>query len=605
MCGIIGYAGDAEALPILVEGIRLLEYRGYDSAGVAVQSNGELKVEKDKGRVSDLSHGWSRDSLRGTTGIGHTRWATHGKPSRVNAHPQVDGSGDVAVVHNGIIDNDIALREELQSQGVTFRSDTDTEVFAHLFARAFQGDPVAAARVLLDRCEGRYALALLHRKLPGTVIAVRRGSPLVVGLGSGETLVASDLRALAGRADRSVELGEDEIAVVTRQGVTVHGRDGAARARTPVPFQYDESTLGKDGYPHWTLKEIHEQPDRLRDLVAARIDPVHVRTRLDELALSASDLAAITRVDLVACGTASYAALYGARAIEALAGVPARLVPASEYDAVPGVIGPSTLVVAVSQSGETADILQALGPVKALGARTVGVLNVRTSRIARTVEGLVEIHAGPEVGVASTKAYTAMLVSLLLLAVRLAESRGRSPLPALLPALRALPGAVAKAIGTAEDVRRVARELHRAQNMLFIGRGPDHATALEGALKMKEVSYIHAEGYAAGEMKHGPIALVSWDVPTVAILGYGEHRAKMAASVREVRARDGHVIAIAAEGDDDAAKLADEVIRVPATDPWLAPVLHVVPLQFLAYEVAKRRGCDVDQPRNLAKSVTV
>jgi glucosamine--fructose-6-phosphate aminotransferase (isomerizing) len=606
MCGIIGYVGDRDALPILVDGIRLLSYRGYDSAGVAVARNGSIRVEKDRGRIEDLAPTWDREALRGTTGIGHTRWATHGAPSRKNAHPQSDAAGDVVVVHNGVVENDLALRAELESQGVTFRSDTDTEVLAHLFSRAFRGDPVAAARAVGEKARGRYALAFLHKALPGTLVALRRGSPLVVGLGRGEALVASDVRAFASHADRVVDLEDGEVAVVTRDGVVVHGKDGRPREATPQPLRYDEAALGKNGFPHYMLKEIHEQPDRARDLVAARLDPDRGRVRLDELGISDADLARLVRVDLLGCGTASYAATYGARAIEALAGVPARAVVASEYDPPDEVLGRDVLALAVTQSGETADTLAALEVATRGRARTVGVVNVRQSRTARAVEGLVDIHAGPEVSVASTKVYTGMLLSLLLVALKIAEARGRGDVArALLPGLRALPDAMERALASAAPVREVAREVHRAEHMLYLGRGPDHPTALEGALKMKEISYVHAEGYAAGEMKHGPIALVSWDVPTVAVLGVGEHRARMLGSVREVKARDGLVIAVAAEDDADARKVSDHVLPVPATDPWLGPLVNVLPLQLLAYEVAKRRGCDIDQPRNLAKSVTV
>jgi len=608
MCGIIGYVGDSEALPILVEGIRLLSYRGYDSAGVAVARPTGLVIAKDKGRIDELAPGWDRDRLAGSTGIGHTRWATHGRPSRVNAHPQTDAAGTIAVVHNGVIENDIALRERLErDHGVRFVSETDTEIVAHLVAIHGARDAKAAATRVLADCEGRYALAILSNARPQELLAIRRGSPLVIGLSRGETLLASDVRALAGRADRVVELADGEFAVLTREGASIFDASGAPVSRAAQPLVYDEARQGKNGFPHWTLKEIHEQPDRLRDLVAVRFDPVHRRTRLDEIAVSDADLAAIERVDLVACGTASYAALYGARAIEAFAGVPARMVPASEYDAAPELLGRTTLVVAVSQSGETADVLAALDTAIRAGARTIGVLNVRSSRIARTVEGFVDIHAGPEVGVASTKVYTGMLLSLLALAVKLAEvrHRGASPLERLLPALRALPDQVARAVAEGQAAREVARSVQSAAHMLYLGRGPDHPTALEGALKMNELSYIHAEGYAAGEMKHGPIALVAPDVPTVAIVGYGDHRVRMLGGIREVKAREGPVIAVAAQGDADAPKVADRVLYVPATDPWLAPILHVVPLQWLAYEVARRRGCDIDQPRNLAKSVTV
>jgi glucosamine--fructose-6-phosphate aminotransferase (isomerizing) len=606
MCGIIGYVGDRDALPILVDGIRLLSYRGYDSAGVAVARNGSIRVEKDRGRIEDLAPTWDREALRGGTGIGHTRWATHGAPSRRNAHPQTDASGDVVVVHNGVVENDLALRAELEAQGVSFRSDTDTEVLAHLFSRAFRGDPVAAARAVAEKARGRYALAFLHRALPGTLVALRRGSPLVVGLGRGETLLASDVRAFASHADRVVELEDGDVALATKDGVTVHGQDGRPREVRPEPLRYDEASLGKNGFPHYMLKELHEQPDRIRDLVAARIDPDGGRVRLDEIGIADADLARLVRVDLLGCGTASYAATYGARAIESLAGVPARAVVASEYDPHPSVLGRDVLALAVTQSGETADTLAALEAASRGKARTVGVVNVRQSRTARAAEGVVDIHAGPEVSVASTKVYTGMLLSLLLVALKIAEARGRGDAArALLPGMRALPGAMERAIASIGPVHEVAREVHRADHMLYLGRGPDHPTALEGAMKMKELSYVHAEGYAAGEMKHGPIALVSWDAPTVAVMGTGEHRARMMGSVREVKARDGLVVAVAAEDDADTRKVADHVLPVPAVDEWLGPLVNVLPLQLLAYEVAKRRGCDIDQPRNLAKSVTV
>lgn len=607
MCGIIGYVGPARALPVLVEGIRLLSYRGYDSAGVALQEGGRLVVERDKGRIGDLAPLWEKRGLAGTTGVGHTRWATHGPPNQKNAHPHADAAGDVAVVHNGILENDLALREELEAQGVVFASDTDTEVFAHLFARAFRGDPLAAARHLFERCKGHYALALLHARLPDTVVALRRGSPLLVGLGVGETLVASDVKALAGRADRVIDLGEDEIALVDRSGARVF--DAAGRPVEHVPRRLDEreQDVGKDGHPHFMKKEIHEQPERLYELLAGRVDMLHGALRPDEVRLTDTQWRAITRVDFVACGTAHYASLYGAYALEGLAAIPCRAIVAAEYEARSPVLGPDVLVVAVTQSGETADTKGALALAQQRGARTLAVLNVRDSAIGRSAQGVVDIHAGPEISVASTKVYTGMLGALLLLALRAAQARGRGaePLAALVPWFRRLPDLMRETIGRGEAVRDVAREIHRAENMLYLGRGPDAATALEGALKMKELSYIHAEGYPAGEMKHGPIALVSWDVPTVAIATPGPWRDRMLGNVREVKARDGLVILVAADGDGDAEKVADLVLRVPEVHPWLAPLVNVLPLQLLAYETAKRRGCDIDQPRNLAKTVTV
>jgi glucosamine--fructose-6-phosphate aminotransferase (isomerizing) len=609
MCGIIGIAGGGPALPVLVEGIRLLSYRGYDSAGVAVLDGDDRppRVAKDRGRIGDLAPLWDRESLVGAVGIGHTRWATHGAPSRVNAHPQVDASGEVAVVHNGILENDLALRATLEAAGVRFASDTDTEVFAHLFARAFRGDPVVAAREILAKCRGSYALVFLHRRLPGTLVAVRRVAPLLVGLGVGENLVASDVRAVVGRADRVVELGEDEIAVVTRDRVSLHDASGRPVVRAPRVVEWREGDLGKGGFPHHMLKEIHEQPDRLYEVFASRLDPRTGAVRLDEVGLSDEAWRSLSRVDLVACGTAHYASLYGAYALEGIARLPARAILASEYEARAPVLDRSVLVVAVSQSGETADTRAALETARRAGARTLGVLNARESAIGRAVEGLVDIHAGPEVGVASTKAYTAMLASLLLLALRAADAR-RPAGGAARPSpdeVRRVPELVRRALATADPVREAAREIHGASNALFLGRGPDSATALEGALKLKEISYLHAEGYPAGEMKHGPIALVSADLPVVAVATPGPWRERMLANVREVTAREGRVTLVAAEDDAEAARLVHRVLPVPRTDPWLAPIVNVVPLQLLAYETAKRRGCDIDQPRNLAKTVTV
>ncbi|MFM8385392.1 MAG: glutamine--fructose-6-phosphate transaminase (isomerizing) [Planctomycetia bacterium] len=607
MCGIIAIAGTTPALPVLAQGLHLLAYRGYDSAGVALEHQGRLHVEKDKGRIADLAPAWLARGLEGCTGIGHTRWATHGPPSKPNAHPHLDARGEVAVVHNGILENDLALREELEAQGVRFASETDTEVVAHLFARAFRGDPVAAAREVLARCKGHFALAILHARLPGTVIGVRRGSPLLVGLGVGEVLLASDTKALAGRADRVLDLGEDEVALATAGGVRIVDAAGQEVRRAPRALGEREQDTGKGGFPHFMLKEIHEQPDRLYELLAGRVEASRGRVRLPEVALDDAAWRATSRIDLVASGTAHYASLYGAYALESLAGIPSRALVAAEYEARGPVLDPSVLVVAVSQSGETADTKAAVEVARARGARTLGVLNVRDSVIGRMVGGLVDIHAGPETSVASTKVYTGMLGALLLLALRAAQARGRGEeaLRTLGPALPSVPGLVRRALGTWEQVRAVARHLDGVRDMLYLGRGPDAATAFEGALKMKELSYVHAEGYPAGEMKHGPIALVSRELVTVAIATPGPWRERMLANVREVSAREGPVVVVAAEGDREAARVATHVVEVPATDPWLAPLVNVVPLQLLAYEVAKRRGCDVDQPRNLAKTVTV
>ncbi len=607
MCGIIGYTGGSQALPVLVHGIHTLSYRGYDSAGVAIFREGELHIRKDKGRIGDLAPQWSRTELAGTCGIGHTRWATHGEPNKANAHPQVDAAGAVALVHNGILENDIALREELEADGVVFASDTDTEVLAHLFARAFDGDPVAAACHLLERCKGHFALAIQHSSLPDTLIAVRRGSPLLVGLGVGENLVASDALALVGRAYHTVDLADDQLAVLTPESAAVYDRDGNSVDVVAKQLDASDMQVGKEGFAHYMLKEIYEQPERLYELIGARMDLEHDHVRLDDLGMDDEAWRSINRIDLLGCGTAHYACFYGAYVFEALAGIPTRALQAHEYDARVPVIDENTLVIAVSQSGETADTKVAVDLAVSRGARTLGVLNVRESFIGRAVDGVLDIHAGREVGVASTKAYTSMLCALLLLTLRAAEARGRGDeiVGRLGRAMRGIPHAIRQVLMSIELVGDIAREIHRADNMLYLGRGADATTALEGALKMKEISYIHAEGYAAGEMKHGPIALVSWEVPTVAIATAGPWRDRMIGNMREIRAREGLVIAVAAEDDADAPKVADFVLPVPTVDPWIAPIVNVVPLQLLAYETAKRRGCDIDQPRNLAKTVTV
>ena len=608
MCGIIGYTGDSQALPVLVQGIRLLSYRGYDSAGVAILREGEVAIAKDKGRIADLAPRWHPASLAGSTGIGHTRWATHGVPNQVNAHPHTSVDEQVAVVHNGILENDMPLRAALEADGVQFRSDTDTEVFAHLYARAFRGDAAEAARAVFEACHGHFALAYVHSALPQTIVVMRRGSPLLIGVGVRENLVASDLRALAGRADSVIDLPDDHFALVTPETVEVYKLDGERVELPRRAVEERERETDRGGFAHFMLKEIHEQPERLYELIHGRFDVTRSQSRFDDLPLDTAAWQGIRRVDLIGCGTAFHACAYGAYAFERLAGLPARAVQAHEYDTREPRFDDKVLVIAVSQSGETADTKIALEHACKGGARTLAVLNVASSQIGRMVEGVVDMHAGPEVGVASTKAYTGMLVALLLLACRAAEARGEGEAQRMeiAPALFGLPEAIERVIEhTAHVVGDVVREIYRAGNMLFLGRGPDAPSALEGALKMKEISYIHAEGYAAGEMKHGPIALISFEMPTVAIATPGAWRERMFGNVREVKARDGLVILVAGEGDHEAASLADFVLPVPAMPPMLAPILNIIPLQLLAYETAKRRGCDIDQPRNLAKTVTV
>ena len=607
MCGIIGYTGASQALPILIQGIRLLSYRGYDSAGVAIHQGDSIAIAKDKGRIVDLAPRWDPTALAGTTGIGHTRWATHGGVNRLNAHPHGDASGTVAVVHNGIIENDLALRESLTAEGVTFVSDTDTEILAHLFSRHFDGDLVAAASAVMKACHGTFALAIQHISDTHALVAIRRGSPLLIGLGVRENLVASDLRALAGRADAVIDMEEDQIAVIRPEGVELFQIDGTPAAIQTRELGEQERDVDKGGHAHYMLKEIHEQPARLYELIAGRVDHPKGDVRLDEVPLDDKAWRTLERIDFIGCGTSYHACLYGAYLLEAFAGVPARAMMAHEYDVRRPQLSENVLVVAVSQSGETADTKVAMQVATQGGARTLGVLNVRDSMIGRSADGVIDMHAGPEVGVASTKAYTGMLGAIALLAIRASRARGKNTkeIDAFADSLRTVPDLIRQVIDDADPISEVVREIYRAGNMLYLGRGVDAATSLEGALKMKEISYIHAEGYPAGEMKHGPIALVSFEVPTVAIATRGPWRERMLGNVREVRARDGLVILVACEGDGDAEKVADFVLRVPEVHPWLAPLVNVVPLQILAYETAKRRGCDIDQPRNLAKTVTV
>ncbi len=607
MCGIIGYTGSSQALPILIQGIRLLSYRGYDSAGVAIHQGETIAIAKDKGRIADLAPRWDPKALAGTTGIGHTRWATHGGVNRKNAHPHTDVPTHVAVVHNGIIENDLALREALEADGVTFASDTDTEIVAHLFAKHFEGDLVAAAAVVMKACHGTFALAIQHVSDPTALVAVRRGSPLLIGLGVRENLVASDLRALAGRADSVVDMGEDQIALVRPDGVELFHMDGSPAELRTRELGEQERDVDKGGHAHYMLKEIHEQPERLYELIAGRLDHPKGDVRLDEVPLDDKAWNSLERIDLIGCGTSFHACMFGAYLLEAFTGIPSRAMMAHEYDVRRPHLSERVLVVAVSQSGETADTKVAMQVATDGGARTLGVLNVRDSMIGRNADGVIDMHAGPEVGVASTKAYTGMLAALSLLAIRAGRARNRNAaeIDAFADALRTVPDLIRQVIDRADPIHDVVREIYRAGNMLYLGRGVDAATALEGALKMKEISYIHAEGYPAGEMKHGPIALVSFEVPTVAIATSGPWRERMLGNVREVRARDGLVILVACEGDRDAGKVADFVLRVPEVHPWLAPLINVIPLQILAYETAKRRGCDIDQPRNLAKTVTV
>jgi glucosamine--fructose-6-phosphate aminotransferase (isomerizing) len=603
MCGIVGYVGPRDALAVVMDGLKRLEYRGYDSAGVVVGQDGRLRAVKRAGKLTALAGALATDAPAGHRALGHTRWATHGRPSDANAHPHASEDGRVAVVHNGIIENHRALRARLEAAGHRFASETDSEVLVHLIEEHDRGDLVEAVRAALAEVEGAYAVVVAHAD-HDELVAARATSPLVLGHGEGETFVASDVPALLPYTRRVTYLEDGELVTVRAEGARLLGPDGAPRPLRIDTVEWDAEAAEKGGWPHFMLKEIYEQPDVLRAVLADRIAPSGDDVRLPlELELERVD-----RVVIVAAGTASYAGLVGETLIERLARVPAEVEVASEFRYRRPVLGPGTLVVAVSQSGETIDTLEALREARRAGARTLGILNVQGSSIAREVDDVLYMHAGPEIGVASTKVYTAMIVALALLAVRLGRAHGTlapEDARAVLTELATLPTHLATALERRDAVRAVATGLARARSVLYLGRGPNVASAYEGALKLKEISYLHAEAYPTGEMKHGPIALIDAELPTVALAPAGELHAKTLSNLQEVRARDGRVIAIASDGDLDIADHADEVLFVPATSELLSPIVVAVPMQLLAYETALALGRDVDQPRNLAKSVTV
>jgi glucosamine--fructose-6-phosphate aminotransferase (isomerizing) len=609
MCGIVGYVGDREAQGILVEGLRKLEYRGYDSAGIAVLGERGLDVRRAKGKLSNLDAILAREPLAGHVGIGHTRWATHGRPSDENAHPH--RFGGVAVVHNGIVENHLALRDELKAAGHVFASETDTEIFAHLIADALPAagnDLCAAVRAALARVRGTYALVVLAESDPRRIVAAKNASPLVVGLGQGENLVASDVPAILAHTRDVVFLEEGDVAEVTAAGVVLTDLHGNPVHRKTARIDWSPLMAEKGGHKHFMHKEIHEQPRAVADTLRGRGSMEEGDVSLDTVGLDAAAVSRISLVKILACGTSWHAGLLGKHLLERLARIPVEVELASEFRYRDPVVDASTLAVAISQSGETADTLAALKEAKARGARTLAVCNVLGAAIPREADGVLYTHAGPEIGVASTKAFTTQVVALALLAVRLGRLAGRLGVEdgrAWLTALATLPKKIEEALAEEERVKAVAHSMSSARDVLFLGRGPQHPVALEGALKLKEISYLHAEGYAAGEMKHGPIALIDDQVPVVVVATRDPTYEKTLGNIEEVRARGGRVIAVVTKGDVHARALADEAIEVPDCDPLLAPVVTTIPLQLLAYHVADHRGTDVDQPRNLAKSVTV
>jgi len=601
MCGIVGYVGFREAADVLIEGLRRLEYRGYDSAGVAVRTPEGLRVIKRAGKLSALAEALEQEKPRGTLGIGHTRWATHGPPTDENAHPH--RSGKLVLVHNGIIENYLELKERLSEKGYRFESDTDTEVLAHLIADHYQGDLEAALRAALSEAEGAYAVVAMHED-EDVLVAARTVSPLVIGVGEGENFVASDVPALLPYTRRVIFLNDGEMAVVKKDGVLVKDLAGNPRPLKVTEVEWTLEQAEKGGFPHYMLKEIFEQPWALENTLGGRI---HEETGEPVLDLTL-DLSRFDRVHLVAAGTAYYAGWVGSYLIEKLARIPAQAEVASEYRYRDPVVDEGTLFVAVSQSGETIDTLEALREAKRRGASALGVINVKGSTITREADDVLYIHAGPEIGVASTKVYTAMIAALTLLAIKLGRLRGtlsEAEARALLHEMKKLPRLAEATLERAEDYRRVAAKYHQATDYLFLGRNLHAPTAYEGALKLKEISYIHAEAYPAGEMKHGPIALIDEHLPVVVVNPKGPWYEKTRSNIQEVRSRGGRVIAVATDGDEEIKDHAEEVLYIPEVHPLLSPILAVIPLQLLAYETAVLLGRDVDQPRNLAKSVTV
>jgi glucosamine--fructose-6-phosphate aminotransferase (isomerizing) len=613
MCGIIGYIGPKPVVPVLIEGLRRLEYRGYDSAGLAVVNGHGIDVRRSAGKLHNLEQVLAADPLSGVYGLGHTRWATHGRPTEENAHPHRDCTGTIVVVHNGIIENYLELKRELQAKGHRFVTETDTEVVAHLVEAESKNDGLEnAVRRAMKRLRGLFAIVLLSSEDLEKIVAVRNGPPVVVGLGNQEWFVASDIPAILQHTRDVSFLDDREMVVVTRGGVSFTDLDGQPIAKRPQRITWDPVQAEKAGYKHFMLKEIFEQPTAVRETILGRVSQDTGLVFLDEIALTDADLRAIDKVQLLACGTSWHAGLVGKFLIEQLAGVPTEVDYGSEFRYRSPIITDRTLTVVITQSGETADTLAALREAKAKGSRSLAICNVVGSMATRETDGTLYTHAGPEIGVASTKAFTCQLVALHLLAMYLGQVRGtlgEARRRTLIKDLLALPQLLDDVLHSSKQVEEIAGRFYNRSDFLFLGRGINYPIALEGALKLKEISYIHAEGYPAGEMKHGPIALIDEQMPVVAIAPADHVYEKMLGNIQEAKARGGTVIALASAGDETLPTLLDRntdpIISLPAIPPELAPIAIVIPLQLIAYHIAVRRGCDVDQPRNLAKSVTV
>ena len=609
MCGIIAFTGSLDVIPILLEGLRRLEYRGYDSAGIATVDDDGIHVRKRSGRIAELARALDDEPLAGLCGISHTRWATHGPATERNAHPHLDEAADFAVVHNGVIENHLQLRQQLEDDGVLFRSDTDTEVLAHLVARLWSGNLVEAVTRATELVRGTYGLAVVCRHEPGTIVGARLGSPLVIGIGPGGHAIASDPGALTNQAEKVVYLDDRQICRITPEGWTVWTRDAVAVDCRMHDLRQVVDAIDDDldGFPHHMLKEIYEQPEALTNAMRGRLDEADATAHFGGLNLDPRQLRGVERIIMTACGTSYHAGLVGEYLFEELARIPVEVEYASELRYRNPPVDRNTITLAITQSGETADTLAAMRESKRMGHTTLAICNVVGSSIAREADGGVYLHAGTEVGVASTKAFTSQVCVLAMLAVYFGRTRHLSASQGarLLDELRALPDAVREALRCHDVVKQVAQRHAHARNVLYLGRQYLYPVALEGALKLKEISYIHAEGYPAAEMKHGPIALVDEETPSVFLVPRGQVFDKVMSNMQEIKARRGPVIAIASPDDREVARVADDVIPIPDVPEWLQPIVAAIPLQLLAYEISLLRGCDVDKPRNLAKSVTV
>jgi len=623
MCGIVGYVGKKQVVPVIIDGLRRLEYRGYDSAGIAVAGNGDgLQIRRAEGKLRNLEEAIRLKPLDGTYGIGHTRWATHGRPSEENAHPHRDCTGKIVVVHNGIVENYLSLKKKLTEEGHKFTTETDTEIIAHLVERYFlkmanghRPSLEEAVRKTAKELTGVFALAVISTDEPNKIIAARNGPPAVIGLGKDEYFVASDVPAILYHTRDLFFLADGDLAVITPQGVQLTDFDGNPISRQVQHVTWDPIMAEKGGFKHFMLKEIYEQPRSVKDTTLGRVSQETGHIFLDEMDITEAEFRSLKKINIAACGTSWHAAQAGKFMIESLARVPVEVDYASEWRYRDPILAPNTITMLITQSGETADTIAAQREAKAKGSKTLAICNVVGSMITREAAGTIYTHAGPEIGVASTKAFTAQLTALYLFALYLAQVRGTiTPEQAKNEVfeLTRLPGKLEHILTHEETCEELAKQYHRAHDFLFLGRGIHYPIALEGALKLKEISYIHAEGYPAGEMKHGPNALIDENLPVVIIATRDPHDAlsvvryeKTMSNLKEVKARSGVVIALATEGDEDIKEAADHVLYVPPAPEELAPILEIVPLQLLAYHIAVRRGCDVDQPRNLAKSVTV